>query len=238
MILDIILILLFLIIGFIGYKIGFLTTLLKLTSALSGIIIAICLTKPVTNLAVIAGWDSAMENKIFTNITTSDVFVAYTEGGEGVNGINNLLQELGIPAFMSGIVANGIAESINPTELARQIADGVSYVVTFVITFFALLLFSSLIFLILKLVVKSVREAVGFVRIVDGILGVIFYILMFIIILNIVFLIISLILQGADPNGGFASFFLSQLHLDDGNFGVAKYLYQNNMLGNFFGLLF
>jgi hypothetical protein len=51
-------------------------------------------------------------------------------------------------------------------------------------------------------------------------------------------LVISLILQCSDPNGGFAKFFAEQLHLDDGKFGVAKYLYENNMNGNFFGLLF
>ena len=238
MILDIIIIVLFLIIVIIGYKVGFLTTLLKLTSALSGIIIALCLTKPVTNLAVDAGWDSAMEEKIYTNITTSEVFIAYTEGGEGVNGINNLLQELGIPSFMSGFIASGIADSVNPTELARSIADGVSYVFTFIITFFSLLIFSSLIFLILKLVVKSVREAVGFVRVIDGILGIVFYSLIFVLIIYIAFLIISLILQGAAPDGEFAKFFAEQLHLEDDKFGVAKYLYQNNMIGNFFGLLF
>ena len=238
MILDIIIIVLFLIIVIIGYKVGFLTTLLKLTSALSGIIIALCLTKPVTNLVVDAGWDSAMEEKIYTNITTSEVFIAYTEGGEGVNGINNLLQELGIPSFMSGFIASGIADSVNPTELARSIADGVSYVFTFIITFFSLLIFSSLIFLILKLVVKSVREAVGFVRVIDGILGIVFYSLIFVLIIYIAFLIISLILQGAAPDGEFAKFFAEQLHLEDDKFGVAKYLYQNNMIGNFFGLLF
>ena len=238
MILDIIIILLFIIVAIIGYKVGFLTTLLKFTSALSGIIIALCLTKPVTNLAVDSGWDSAMENKIYTNITTSEVFISYTEGGEGVDGINNLLQELGIPSFMSGFIASGIADSVKPNEIATKIADGVSYIFTFIITFFALLIFSSLIFLILKLIVKGVRKAVGFIRVIDGILGILFYALMFILFIYIAFLIITLILQGVSPDSGFATFFQEQLHLEDDKFGVAKYLFENNMIGNFFGLLF
>ena len=127
---------------------------------------------------------------------------------------------------------------VDPLQIARDISDGISYVVTFIITFFALLIFSSLIFLILKLIVKSVREAVGFVRVVDGIIGIVFYLLILILIIYIAFLVISLILQGADPEGGFAKFFAEQLHLDDGKFGVAKYFYENNMIGNFFGLLF
>ena len=238
MVLDIILILLFIIIGFIGYKVGFLATLIKITSIFSGLIIAICLAQPVTDLVTNWGWDSAMENTIYTNITTSDVFVAYTEGGEGVTGIDQLLQELGIPSFVSGFVAEGIVGSVDPLEVARGIADGVSYVFTFIITFVALLIFSSLIFLILKLVVKSVRKAVGFIRVVDGIFGIIFYLFMLTIVIYIVFLIISIILHGADQSGGFVTFMNEQLHLHDDNFGIAKYFYENNVIGNFFGLLF
>lgn len=238
MILDLIIVLLFLLIAFIGYKVGFLATLIKFTSAFSGIIIAVFLTKPITNLAVEANWDSAMESKIYTNITTSDVFIAYTEGGEGVEGINQLLQELGIPPFISGFVAAGIAETMDPMQIAAKIADGVSYVFVFIITFVSLLLFSSLVFLILKLLVKTVRKAVGFIRVIDGILGILFFTFMFVIVIYLAFLVISLILQGADPSDGFYIFMTEQLHLEDDKFGIAKYLYENNVIGNFFALLF
>ena len=238
MILDLIIILLVIIIGFIGYKVGFLTTLIKLTSALSGIIIAICFTKPITNMVCDLGWDKAVEDQVYANVISSDVFQTYVEGGEGVNGINQLLQELGIPSFISSFIAGGIAESIDPHEIALKIADGVSYVLVFLITFVALLLFSSLFFLLLKLIVKGIRKSVGFIRVIDGIFGIIFFLLIFFIILCIVFMIISLIMQSADPNGGFVSFFRDQLHLEDDTFGIAKYLYENNFIGNFFGLIF
>ena len=143
MILDLIIILLFIIVAVIGYKVGFLTTLLKLTSTLSGIIIAICFTKPITNLAVDWGLDNAIEEKVFTNITTSEAFEAYTEAGAGVEGLSELLQQLGIPSFMSGVVANGIANSVQPLEIARSIAQGISYVLVFILVFVFLLLFSS-----------------------------------------------------------------------------------------------
>lgn len=238
MILDIILIVLFLIIAIIGYKVGFLTTVLKIASAISGIIIAIWLTKPVTNMVVEANWDSAIESRIYTNITTSDVFLKYTEGGEGVTGITALLEELGVPSFLSGFIASGIVDTINPTEVATKIADSLSYVFVFIITFVALLIFSSLIFLLLKLIVKGARKSVGFFRVLDGIFGIVFYLLIFVIIIYIAFLIISLILQGVDQNGEFYKFMMEQLHLEDDKFGIAKYLYENNLIGNFFGLLF
>lgn len=238
MILDIILILLIIIVGVIGYKVGFLTTLIKLTSALSGLIIAICLTKPITTVAVDWGLDSAMEEQIYQNITSSEAFLKYTEEGAGVDGINSLLQELGIPPFVSGFVAGGIVESIDANQIARSIADGVSYVFVFIIVFLILLLFSSIIFWLLKLFVKSAREKVGFIRILDGSLGVIFFLLIFLVILYLLFLILSLILQGAPHDSDFVRFFVDQLHLEDGQFGIAKYLYENNLIGNFFGLLF
>lgn len=238
MILDLIIVLLVIIIGFIGYKVGFLTTLIKLTSALSGIIIAICFTKPITNMVCDSGWDSGIENQVYVNVISSDVFQSYVEGGEGVEGINQLLQELGIPPFISSFIAGGIAESIDPNEIALKIADGVSYVLVFLITFVALLLFSSLFFLLLKLIVKGIRKSVGFIRVIDGILGIVFFLLIFYIILCIFFMIISLIMHSSDPSGGFVLFFKDQLHLEDGAFGIAKYIYENNFIGNFFGLIF
>lgn len=238
MILDLILVLLIVIVVVIGYKVGFLTTLIKLTSALSGLIIAICFTKPLTNIVVEWGWDNAIEEKVYTNITSSEAFLAYTENGEGVEGLTGLLEELGLPPFISMFVAEGIVDGVNPLEIARTIASSVSYVVVFLIMFVGLLLFSSLIFLILKLIVKAVRKSVGFIRVLDGILGAIFYFLMFVLILNLAFLIISLVIQGADQNSGFAEFFNEQLHLNDDKFGLAKYFYENNLIGNLFGLLF
>ena len=238
MVLDLILILLFIIVAVIGYKVGFLTTLIKLTSTLSGIIIAICFTKPVTNVVVDWGWDNAIEAKVYNNITSSEAFLAYTDGGEGIEGINNLLQQLGLPSFISGFVASGLVDKFNPNDIAIGISQGVSYVLVFMIVFVSLLLFSSLGFLILKLFIKTVRKSVGFIRVVDGIIGVIFYFLIFMLIIYLGFLIVSLMLQSAPPDSEFVLFFEEQLHLNDDSFGLAKYIYKNNMIGNFLGLLF
>ena len=238
MILDIILILLIIIVGVIGYKIGFLPTLIKLTSALSGLIIAICFTQPITDFVVECGWDNAIEERVYTNITSSEAFTSYIEGGEGVEGINGLLQELGMPPFVSSFVAGGIADVVDPIQIAQDISSGISYVFVFVIVFVFLLIFSSLIFWILKLIIKSVRKNVVAIRVIDGILGIVFYILIFMIILYIALLVISLVLQTASSDSEFVQFFTEQLHLNDDEFGIVKYLYENNIIGNFFGLLF
>ena len=238
MILDIILIALFLIVAIIGYKVGFLTTLLKLTSALSGIIIAICFTEPVTNLAIEWELDNSIEQTVYNNITTSNAFKAYTEGGAGVIGIDNLLQELGLPSFISNFVASKIVDSVDPLEIATSISQSISYVFMFIIVFLILLIFSSLAFFILKLIVKSIRKSVGVFRVLDGIVGIVFYLVIFMLIIYIAFLIISLILQSAPADSGFVLFMEEQLHLNDEEFGIAKYIYKNNMLGNFLSLIF
>ena len=238
MILDIILILLFLFVVYTGYKVGFLTTLLKLASGISGLIIALCLTQPVTNLAVNNGWNDSIENKVYNNITSSEVFDAYIEGGQGVEGLNNLLKQLGIPSFMSELIAEGIVDGFNPEEIARSISEGVGYFVTLVIVFFALMIFSSILFSILKLFVKSFRKAVGFIRFADGVLGIAFYGLMFIVALYVVFFVLALIMKNASLDSEFFIFMSEQLHLEDDKFGVAKHFYENNVITKFFALLF
>ena len=238
MILDIIIILLFIIVAVIGYKVGFLTTLVKLTSTLSGIIIAICFSKPITNLAVNWGLDNGIEETVYNNIVTSEAFEAYTEAGAGVEGLSELLQQLGIPSFMSGVVASGLVNSVEPLQIARSIAEGISYVLVFLLVFVGLLLFSSLGFFILKLFVKAVRKSVGFIRVTDGLMGIIFYFMIFMLILYVAFLVVSLMLQSAPQDSDFVRFFEEQLHLNDDQFGIAKYIYKNNMIGNFLGLIF
>ena len=65
MILDIALIVLTLAVIFIGYKVGFLTTFVKLASMVSGIIVAFLLTEPVTNKVCEWGWDDGISNNIY-----------------------------------------------------------------------------------------------------------------------------------------------------------------------------
>lgn len=238
MILDLIVLAILVLVGFIAYKVGFLTSLLKMASGLSGLIIAIVFVSPITNFVTTINLDKGMETTIYENIVSSDAFVAYTDGGAGVEGLTQLLDELGVPGFLSEFIAKGIADSIDPLEVASVISDKVSYAVVFVIVFFALLLLSSLTFFILKSIVKETREAIGFFRVVDGVFGILLYVLIYVVILYILLAILAPILNSIDPNSGFAIFMDKQLHLDDGKFGITKYLYENNVIRNFFELIF
>ena len=138
MILDLILIALFILICFIGYKVGFLVTLVKIASGISGLIIAILLVKPTTNLVTNASWDKGLETKIYNNITSSDAFTKYSEVGAGEEGLSVLIEELGIPNFLADMISHKIVDSVNPNEIALSIADGISYVIVGFIVFFVL----------------------------------------------------------------------------------------------------
>lgn len=238
MILDLIVILIFLSFVYIGYKVGFIRTLLKFASALSGIIVALCLTKPTTNLVIKWGLSDGVYDRALENVISSEAFEAYIAGGEGEAGASYLLEELGIPSYIAGFVGPKVADAINPYEVASAIAEGVRYVTVFVVTFIFLLIFSSLIFFILKKVFTGIRNKIGFIKFVDGILGVIFYILLFLLFIYTLFLILSIILQSSSSDSGFIKFISNQLHLEDDKFGVAKYLFENNIIGNFMKLLF
>ena len=238
MILDLIVVLLFLLFIYIGYKIGFIRTLVKFASALSGIIIALCLTKPTTNLVIKLGWSDGVYERALENVLVSDAFASYIAAGEGEVGTNELLEELGIPSFISGFIAPKVADSVDPFAIASGIAEGVRYVTVFVVTFIFLLIFSSIIFFVLKKLFGGLRSKIGFIRFVDGVFGVMFYTLLFLIFIYSSFLILSIALQSSSPDNKFMAFIVEQLHLEDDKFGIAKYLFENNIIGNFLKLLF
>ena len=101
-----------------------------------------------------------------------------------------------------------------------------------------MLIFSSLFFFLLKKIVQGTRRAVGFFRFMDGTLGLAFYAIMFLFFLYLGFSILSVVLPVLPPDNEFLIFMKEELHLEDDQFGIAKYLYQNNIIKNFFELIF
>lgn len=239
MILDICLILLALIVLFVGYRVGFLVTFVKIASVASGLVIAILFTKPVTNLATSWGLDDGISNTVYQNITASDAYQSYLTNGEGVDGISALLTELGLPSFLAKMVANNLPEeTTNLEQYAIAISDTISYLAFAVIVFFCLLIFSSILFALLKLLIKALRKSVGIIRVVDGILGIILYAFLFLIVIYVLLLILSFVMQSLPASNGFVSFMNQELKIGTNEFGLTKYLYEHNFLGNLIGLLF
>lgn len=238
MILDLVLVGLLLILCFIGYKIGFLVTLVKIASGISGLILAFLLAKPAANIATDRNLDLKLETNIYNNITSSEAFVKYSEAGGGEAGLSILIEELGIPKFISNLISNKIVDSVNPTDIALSIANNISYIVVCVIAFFALLIFSSFFFFILKKIVQGTRRSIGLFRFIDGVLGIGFYAISYIFFLYFSFWILYLVLPIIPQDTSFVIFMTKELHLDDNKFGVAKYFYKENVIRNFIELIF
>jgi uncharacterized membrane protein required for colicin V production len=237
-ILDLILIAILLIICFVGYKVGFLVTLVKIASGISGLILAILLVKPTANVVTEKNWDIKLETNIYNNITSSEAFTKYSEAGSKEEGLSILIEELGIPKFVSNLISHKIVDSVNPMDIASSIADNVSYLVVCIISFFALLIFSSLFFFILKKIVQGTRKSIGLFRFIDGVLGIGFYAISYIFFLYFSFWILYMILPVIPVDSSFMIFMTKELHLEDEKFGIAKYFYQENIIRNFIDLIF
>lgn len=237
MLFDILLIALAVLFIFIGYKVGFLATFVKIASILSGLILAFLLTKPTANLACDMGLDNGISNNIYNNITSSEEF-QNIQGSEGTLKMADLLEELGFPKFVSKFAAKEILNSQDPFVAARSVADAISRACMCVIIFIILLICSSLIFKLIKILMKSLRKSVKFIRIIDGVLGIIFYLFLLLFLIYVMLLIISIIIQSSSLDSSFVQFLRGQLKLDSNKFGITKYFYEHNILGNLLGFFF
>lgn len=237
MILDIILIVILIAFAFIGYKIGLIPTLLKLASGISGLFVALVFTRTTADTAINMGLADGLENTILDNVVNNSAYQTYLEGGKGEAGLNFLLNELGIPSFVSKLISSSLASSFDPENVANVISSAITYAIVLVISFILLLLLSTLIFWLVKKFFKGLRK-ITVIRVCDGILGIVFYIFIYIVIMYVLLFILQLVLQALPPDNSFSEFIFSQLHLEDDVFGLAKHLYENNIIENIFGLIF
>lgn len=236
MILDVAFIILILAVAILGYKVGFITTFIKMTSMIGGLILAILLTTPITDLVCDRGLDDPISNNIYENITSAEAFQEYYANGGGEDGISAILTELGIPEFLSDFVAHEFICNVDAEGAARAVSEGMSRAFASVVIFLALLIFSSLLFFVLKIVIKLLRKAVGLFRIIDGLLGMVFSLIIFLLVLYVGLLITSLVIQSLPADHGFVEFMHEQLKMGSNEFGIVKYFYENNFIGNIINL--
>ena len=202
MILDIILIVLLIAFGFIGYKIGFFSTLLKMASGISGLIVAVVFSRSAADGAMQLGVADGLENSILEKVTSTSAYQTFLEAKDASEGLKNLLTELGIPSFISGLITNSLGLSIDPDAVAHTIANSITYAIVLVASFLVLLLLCSLLFWVLKKTFHNLRK-ITFVRVVDGACGVIFYVLIYIVVIYVLFFILQLILNGLPVDNAF-----------------------------------
>ena len=237
MILDIILIVLLIAFGFIGYKVGFFSTLLKTASGISGLIVALVFSRSAADGAMQLGVADGLEITILDKVTSTTAYQTFLEAKDATEGLKLLLEDLGMPTFLANLITNSLGLSIDPDMVAQTIANSITYAIVLVVSFLALLLLCSLVFWVLKKTFNTMRK-ITVIRVVDGACGIVFYVFIYIVVVYILFFILQLILQGLPVDNAFAEFIFSQLHLEDDAFGLAKHFYENNVIGNIIGLIF
>ncbi len=231
-IIDVIIIILAIIFIILGAKKGFLQKAIKIGNWIFGIIFAFLFCVKFANDVLYTWFGESLKSSIYENVKNNPSFTNITTTEEALT----VLESLGIPNFLGNI----ILANVDAASVVASIADNISNIVTsavlIVCSFLFLWLGTTLICFVLKILVKILRTS-KFIRIIDGILGVVLYIVMLYILIQIVFFVIILIYRNANLEG-FNAFVDNDILGVNASFRISRYIFNTNFLANFIALLF
>lgn len=235
MILDFIIIGIFLIIAFVGYKVGFFRTILGVASVISGLIVSLFLTAPITRLLFGWGVGSGLSDNFYGKFTTGELATIYNNAGGGQAGIRAILIEIKVPGFFADIFS---AKASGDTfeVVCRSVADGIAKLILGVIVFIVLLFATSLIIWILKKVFKGLRDSSRVIRFIDGLAGILAFTVLYV---GVIFIFFTVLSYKITSDSSFIAFFNKQLFDPNvSRIGLSTFLWENNVIGNFIHILF
>ncbi len=231
-IVDVVIIIVAIICMIIGAKEGFLQKGIKIANWVFGVFFAFLFCVKFAN-DVLYGWfGENIKNTIYNNVLSNEALQGITTKEEAVN----VLQSLGIPNFIGEV----IMQNVDTAEMVSGIASSVSTLATsallIVISFLFLWIGTSILCFILQLLVKVLRTS-KLIRILDGILGILLYLLLFYLFIQVVFFVVILIYRNAHLEG-FNNFVSNDILGVNASFRISKYFFETNFLANLFALLF
>ncbi len=227
-IIDIVLVLIMIISLILGYKKGFVKKAIGLVGLLVALVVA----------AVFCGKLSLFlqEEKVFYSIYTNvknNVIDAMIENNM-TNDAKSALTQMGVPDFLAVFLADKITASLNPFELADNIATFFYGIAMNVISFVTLFIGVFVVTIILKIIANILR-ANAIIHFVDGLLGMVLYFCLTMLVVYVIFAIVGLLYN--------QSFFVSakefldvDMKLNENTFRLSKFFYNNNIITNFFQL--
>lgn len=224
---DILVVLLFIIAIILGFKKGFLQKFLKLASGIVGLVVAVIFCSRFADFLIAKGvFYPSIQQNIISNIESTSGISANSTPSE-------ILSAIGFPS----VIANYIGEKFGGELDIPSLAGETAHLFMVIISFLILLIGCWILTKIIKIIINIVRDSSKFVKIIDGILGVILYGFLAIVTLYILFFILSLIIQ-IPSLGGMRDFLNVDMQLTTDKFRLSKYFYENNILVNFFRLFF
>lgn len=216
-------ILLFLLFFAIGFKVGFLTKFINLANSLCGFVFSLLFCKQFSNAVIYRIWGDDMAASYTEKFRTKNPTITNTK---------EFLDALGLPSFITSNIDVDLGIDQVYVKLGNVCASIVCAFIAFCVLFFGI----TIICFILKLVVAGCRQS-KLIRVIDGILGSIFYVLLTYIGICILLFILTFIMQSQGLEG-FRNWVINDMCLDSDKFTISKFLYNNNIIGNFFKIFF
>lgn len=213
---DIILVLVGLIFLFVGFKKGFITKVLSLVGILAILVFGFLYCGQFADFLISKDiFYSSLKAKFAANINLPD----------GSTATEVIKQATGLPDFIAGLLAKSISD---PSEAVDVICGQIAGICMRVIAFGIIVVGAILILIILKVIAKAIRTS-AFIRVVDGIFGMVLYAAIYLAIVTVLFAGLHLVWE--------ANFFSSarewltvDFALEKEGFRISKSLFNQNFL--------
>ena len=211
-IVDIILVLAVIVFVVIGYTKGFLTKFISLANSLCGFVFSLLFCKRLSEGFTYKIWGDTLTEKFKNNIMAKNPDVTSTK---------DLLDKIGLPSF----ITNNVDINLDVNNAYYSLGKACSTFVCVVISFFILFIGVSVLCFLLKLLVAACRQS-KIIRFLDGTLGV-----------CLLLFVLTFVMQSSGLNG-FQQWIINDFQLQSDKWRLSKFLYQNNLIGNFFRIFF
>lgn len=235
--LDIIIIVGIIIFAIVGYKKGFMKKLLSLGGILLILIFSLVFCGQfaefmISHDMIYPGIFDKIHSGFLTKLEGKDISQDAT--------LNVFLNEyLGIPKLFANLFGKGVTndagELLTAADMAYATADYIASILMNIISFLILAFIIFIVIVILKLIADGLRTN-KLVEVIDGILGILFYLTVFILCICVLFWILSLFMR-ADWFVA-KEFFEIDMQLNTDKFRISKFIYEGNILRRIMDLFF
>ena len=216
----------------IGAKIGFMQNFIKIASFVFGFLFALLFATTFAKNCLYPTFGDSLKQTFYNNMIEKPEIQALST----TEGLSEALTKMGFPSF----IANSVAANVDVANIPESVSDKLSYyfayISTVIISFLVLWIGTTIICLLLKLFVKLLRRNKA-ICVFDGIFGAVFLLFISYVAIEVVFLFLMLIVKYGNAEG-LNQYIINDMHPGMSPFRISGFLYNHNIIGNFFSILF
>ena len=227
-ILDIILVLGAILFIVIGYFKGFMNKALSIVGVIVILVFSYIYCRQIASFL-------KAHNIIYPNIYNG-VFHKLDSAGldPSASFVTALEKGIGIPKFFGYFIAFFLGSPADGLGI-EYYSDLITIELLNTIVFIIIDIIFIIILIVLNILTRKIRKN-EFVRVVDGVFGIILYLCIYSVFVVIVFFVFNVIYMNVDHNTGFGLWLKIDMQLETDNFRISKALFENNYLNFLFGL--